>query len=211
MEFDVTGVARQDGREGVSHMQIRNTLAMLVIPALLSLGCAGEGEEETIEVEDPAPPEMDEDGVPVDLKVQLADMAQMIADRDMDAIESQAMATVQGESMQNLHWTDWRPYERVWWGDGSNARAWVYVPYRSWRHINVVGWASACHYQPHFTVYYPRGGISGYQVGGGYGSYYLGTALLEAGWNNIDLQMGGDQYWPGVCDANIFVDYLWIP
>jgi hypothetical protein len=211
-------------------------LAAALTAAALSTGCAALDDETDAEVElaaaaepgalapnlDPAQPPPLED----------IDTSRMIVDEPGDTEieelnvrlepppEAQILAQPQGEYMTNLAWTDvWGGWTRAFWGNGSRAGFYVYVPSSSWRHINVAGWASQCSYAPWLTVYYHNcfgqsgcgGGAFDGQIGAGYGSYYMGTAYLRAGWNWIELTMSGDQYQAGVCDANILVDYVWIP
>lgn len=210
-------------------------LAAALAAVVLSAGCAALDEEPGAEAELVVP----EEGVPaphldpttpppledVDTSRMIVDDPAELEAEDLDVLlepppSAQVLAQPQGEHMTNLHWTDvWGGWTRAFWGNGSRAGFYVWVPSNSWRHINVAGWGSQCWSAPWLTVYYHNcfgqascgGGGFDNVVGAGYGSHYLGTAYLRAGWNWVELVMSGDQYQPGVCDANVFVDYVWIP
>lgn len=198
-------------------------LCALALPACTLDEGKGDPGDGRVVIDDPtAPPE--EDAPPPsnpDLLRQVGDLHDITANRAVIRDQpgqpvSQLMAAVQGESMTDLGGSSvWGGAYRAFWADSSHAAFWVYSPNNSWRHLNMVGFATACSFAPWLNVSYSSGnhggGIYGVPIGGGYASYFLGDVYLNAGWSYFELGMSGDQYQPGVCDANIFIDYFWIP
>jgi len=104
-------------------------------------------------------------------------------------------------------------YVRAFWSNGW-AGHWFYSPVRKNTTLNIMAMGTSCWSTPSLRWYMdnPGGGVQG---GGwdGVASSWSGhrtPIALKAGWNYLHIGMGNDQYQPGVCDANMFVDYAHI-
>jgi hypothetical protein len=93
---------------------------------------------------------------------------------------------------------------RAFWSNGE-ALANVYVS-AGWHNVAVTFYSTACWSGPGLTLNTESSGSYRDTMPNAWRTYNVSLHFPRSGWNTLRIGMANDQWQPGVCDANMFVD-----